>query len=228
MTNPPGGTPVIYEDRTLFPTPIAQPQSDSVPPRTGLSTGGVMLVAVFAAAIAAAVVYFLMPIINAGDERPAPVQPVAQQPCVPLNTISVNSDTSQFCTLAEWAKYKERSDAQIRQREEEALATLRQYQTLSDAELERDTQLASVKAAIEEAKAANIGGRTLEIFETMPEGPDPDWKLKTENEIRQYAKTLENKAKAIRNDIEKIKLARARNEGIASVDLETCDTPGGC
>ena len=53
-----GRPPAMYEDRTLFPTPIVERQQPEPPPRTGLSAMGVLLVAVFAAAVAAVIVWF--------------------------------------------------------------------------------------------------------------------------------------------------------------------------
>lgn len=227
MTNPSGGTPVVYEDRTLFPTPIQEEQRRAPPPpqKTGLSLAGVLVVAALAAGVAAGVMYVLSPV-------PVGPAPVAQtEPCVPLNTITVNSDTGKFCTTAEWAKYDSERNAQGTQKEIEEqraeLAALSKYQTLANAELDVKTQYSDVEEAIKEAVAAGIGGKTLEDMQKLPEAP-PEWRDKTEVGLRQYAQDLKSKASDIRKQIDDIRLARARQAGVNSVDRETCDTPGGC
>lgn len=218
MSHPHSGTPVLYEDRTLFPTPIPEDQRrpPPPPPKTGLSAAGVLMVAVFAAAVAAGVVFFFL--------RNTP--PVDKPPVKETVTITPETNPDDIKTEDGLRKLLAMRQQENSQKEVEDLkakvATLNTYEELASLETKIASSKAAVATQIKAAEDAKVPAKTLEEFKTMPEEPDLEWRLKQEDTLRNYVKELDAKAEDIRTRLRKIELDRARASGAAAADSKPC------
>jgi len=225
MTNHSGGAPVLYEDRTLFPTQVPNSQEPQRPQKTGLSAVGVIIVAIFAAAVAAGIVYFMI-----GMNPPATA---TTKPPVTENIAGITEDTpvDQIKTEAGLRKLiAEREKADSRQEVDllkAQVAQMKKYDDLAMLEAQVVNQKAAVDASIAKAEAAGVPKEMLDEFKTVPTAPEP-WQEKTERELRDYVKAMGEKNASITTRLEDWRIARARAQGQADADRKDCSVPGQC
>ncbi|WP_084398002.1 coiled-coil domain-containing protein [Henriciella aquimarina] len=74
-----GGAPVLYEDRTLFPSPVQEQPEPPRRERAGLSAAGVLLVAALAAAVAAIIVWFVISAAGTGATTSPELEELREQ-----------------------------------------------------------------------------------------------------------------------------------------------------
>lgn len=187
-SQPTGGTPVLYEDRTLFPTPI--PDHQKAPPpqdvKTGLSAAGVLMVAALAAAIAGAIVWAVLTFAgpqSSGPAGPSPELVELRQENERLASIIQNFEDQNLA--AEINGYKERIS--------ELEATVANYGSYGDlAALEQ--QIAARKAEIERLLAQPERQRMPASAREIPE-PENDtaWVARVESELEDYLDVLEDR-----------------------------------
>lgn len=182
-----GGAPVLYEDRTLFPTPMPerpQPQHDHVEHKTGLSAAGVLAVAALAAAIAGGIVWAVLTFANPGA-GPADDPRMAQ---LQADNAALRE---QLAAIDEAGRAKEISDYQTRIAQLEA--TIANYGSYGDlAELEQ--KIAGRKQEIERLLAQPERQRMPASARAIP-APENDtvWVNRVESELEDYLKVLENR-----------------------------------
>lgn len=213
------GAPIVYEDRTLFPTPIADDHRTQPPPKTGLSAIGVLLVAVFAAAVAGAIVYFLPAMTTDASTKPPPEE---------VDTIPIDARTNPEDLKTEeglrkliTAMQKEDDQKQVDLLKAQ-VDEMKDYKELASLSAQVEMQQNAVAQQIAAAEAANAPASMLEEFRNVPEAPDLEWRLKQEDTLRTYVTAMREKAEAIETRLDKLRLDRARAQGARDADAKPC------
>ncbi|MEM5518596.1 hypothetical protein WNY37_16685 [Henriciella sp. AS95] len=209
-SQPPGGTPVLYEDRTLFPTPIQEPpqqqrRDDDV--KTGLSAGGVLMVAFLAAAVAGALVWAALTFAGPSDGTPA------SNPELEQLRADNEALRQTLADIEEKDLDNEITGYQTKIAELEAqIDNYGEYGELAGLE----QQIAARKAEIERLIAQPERQRMPASAKAIPE-PENDtaWVARVESELEDYLEVLEDR-------VEWVAAWPARNP------LPPCSDPENC
>ena len=203
-----GNAPVLYEDRTLFPTPVRdERRPEPPPPRTGLSAVGVLLVAVFAAAVAGGIVWFASQSMTSPATTAAPSPQLAELRQENERLAGVIKQFEQNQAQARIEGYEDRItelEAQV--------ANFGSYGRL--AELEQ--QISQRKQEIERLIAQPERQRMPANARAIPASEnDTTWVARVETELQDYLETLEDR-------VEWVASWPARNPPPPCADPENC------
>ena len=210
MSNqPPGPTPALYEDRTLFPTPVQEPpghHNNGGPSGGGISAIGVIIVAFIAAAVAGGIVWFASSSSGGGgggttNSQIAALQEENARLAGMIKEFEENQEQEQI------ASYEEKIAAL-----EAQVANFGSYGRLAELEQQIAEQKAEIERLIAQPERQRMPASAREIPE--PEN-DTDWVSRVEDELEAYLKVLEDR-------VEWVASWPARNPPPPCSDPENC------
>lgn len=198
--------PAMYEDRTLFPTPITeQPHPEPPPPRTGLSAAGVLLVAVFAAAVAAVIVWFATQTSNTGGSASPQVTELENT----IADLEAQLQEYQASEVADQIAGLENQIETLTADLEARIEASSRYREIESLEADIAEGLEDIDLLLAEPERQRMPPAAKEV------DPAPAWIADTEQELRDYLDYINER-------IEQITTWPARNP------LPPCSDPENC
>jgi len=209
MSNqPPGHTPALYEDRTLFPTPVQEPpgqHNNGGPSGGGISALGVIIVAFIAAAVAGGIVWFASSSNGGGGGATNSQITELQQENARLAKMIKEFEENQ--AQEQITSYEEKIAAL-----EAQVANFGSYGRLAELEQQIAEQKAEIERLIAQPERQRMPASAREI--PQPEN-DTDWVSRVEDELEAYLKVLEDR-------VEWVASWPARNPPPPCSDPENC------